>query len=107
MKHFITLIYSYEHHAEDENLHEDDDEEYEINFVIEDDNEGENSQPGERQLIRSKMKNKPPAIEHGLRIQNKMFRWTKMTKFFEETKILSHKNLFQLKFSPTSFYPLL
>ena len=67
MKVFITLIlYSYEYKSEDKNPDKGDDYVVkEINFVIEDDDEVEKSE-----LIRPKMKWKPPAIDNDDELEN-------------------------------------
>lgn len=67
LKVFITLIlYSYEYKSEDKNPDKGDDYVVkEINFVIEDDDEVEKSE-----LIRPKMKWKPPAIDNDDELEN-------------------------------------
>ena len=53
MKDFITLLYSYVYDAEDKNPQEDNnDEEAEINFVIENNDQVKNEEPGESKLIK-------------------------------------------------------
>ena len=66
MKDFITLLYSYVYDAEDKNPQEDnDDEEAEINFVIENNDQVKNEEPGESKLIKWKMKSKAIIIDDG------------------------------------------